>query len=243
MKMARLGYFSAEEEYARAVIIKEKLLREACRYSKAHGVKFLSIRVESDDHASIHALENNRFRIMDNLVTYIYRDRLMDQEKILFAQARRWFNVVPMKKQDLAVAGDLLVERFKMGHYLADPAISSEKSKAMYRRWLEGKFKKAADNDLFVAKRQNKVVGFSLLSLNTLLEQYTGLKSLHKGLVAVEASSSGCIIALMNAELKKRQDLDFAEFETQTHNYAMLRVMQKLDMQPIRSRYTFHCAL
>ena len=102
------------------------------------------------------------------------------------------------------------------------------------------KFEEPKYNDVFIAKRMGRVVGCSVFSVNTILERYTGLKSLHKALVAVDLSAVGCAIALFNAQRKKREDFDFAEFETQGYNYSMLSVAQRLGMQLICSRQTFH---
>jgi type IV secretory pathway TrbD component len=243
IKMANLGYFAAIGGYSEAIVVKDNLLHEVLKYSKSLSVKFLSVRVEADDASSIHALENNGFKTMDNLVTYIYRDLHVKKQEELFPKTENWFTVSSASKEDLAAAGDLLVDRYKTGHYSFDPGIPVSKREKMYREWLKSKFREPKYNDVFIAKRLGRVVGCSIFSVNTTLERYTGLKSLHKGLGVVDLSSAGCAIALFNAQRKKRKDFDFAEFETQGYNYSMLSVAQRLGMQLICSRQTFHRSL
>lgn len=235
VKMGKLGYITATGGYAQEFTIKNKLLNSAIKYLKKHGIKHLSARIDSNDFSSVHALENNRFRIMDNLLTYILKER-----KIIFPEVERWFTVKKIAKQDLKIAGDIMANARMESHYSVDPTIPTLKVKNMYRRWLESKYKRPQNNDILVAKRGERIVGCSFFPFNILLKRFTGLKTLHRGLITVDPSAKGCSIALINAQLKRRKNLDFAEFETQTYNYRMMSIIQKLNMQLIRCRYTFH---
>jgi RimJ/RimL family protein N-acetyltransferase len=251
MKMANLGYLTATGGYSAQFTIKKKLLTNAVKYLKAQRVKLASLRVDSNDFSSIHALESLGFRLMDNLSTYILRDISLRRKEfvapkfekwstLIVPKLERWFRIEEISPEDVKKAGDLLANSGIQGHYSVDPTIPSSKVSQMYRRWLESKYKDLKRNDIFVAKRGDEVVGCFIFSFNSLLEKYTGLKSIHRGLTAVDPSASGCIVAFINAELKKRRDLDFAEFETQFYNYRMIDVIQKLGMRLIRCRYTFH---
>lgn len=236
MKMAKFGYISATGDYAQESAIKKGLLAKSLEYAGAQAVKHLSIRVASDDFSSIHALESRGFKLMDNLISYI----ISKDRKIVLPETKRWFSVKEITKKDLEAAGDLLADRCISGHYSFDPTIPRLKVMNMHKSWLESKFKDLKNNDIFVTKRNGRIAGCSLFSFNALLKKYTGLKTLHRGIIAVEPSAIGCFFALADANIKKRRDLDFAEFETQTYNYNMMYVLQKLGMQLIRSRYTFH---
>lgn len=235
VKMANIGYISTAEEYSNALMIKNKLVEYAIRDLKNKMVRHISARVESNDFSSIHALENHGFKIMDNLLTYILKNK-----KLIFPKAERWFTIKEIGKDELEKAGNLLGDRCVLGHYAVDPAFPYSKVKNMYKKWLETKYNDLKNNDIFVAKRGKEIIGCSFLSFNKLLSECTGLKSLHRGLVAVKPLAAGCFFAFFNAHIKKRRDLDFAEFETQTYNYNMMKIIQKLNMRLIRSRYTFH---
>jgi RimJ/RimL family protein N-acetyltransferase len=243
IKMAKLGYITATGGYINELVIKKKLLSAGLKYLKDQGVKHLSVRIEANDFSSIHAIEALRFRIMDNLVTYIYRDVGLREGRFLFPEVKRWFRVRKISPEDLKFAGDLLANSGIESHYSIDRVIPSSRVRNMYRKWLECKFKNLKENDIFVVKRGKKVVGCSIFSFNLLLEKCTGLKSVHRGLVAVDPLAKGCLIALINAQIMQRKDLDFAEFETQIYNYRMMDVIQKLGMRLIRCRYTFHRTL
>ncbi len=235
MKMANIGYITAEGGYPEALVIKRKLLGAAIQYLKNKGIKHLSVRVDSNDFSSIHALENHGFKIMDNLLTYILR-----KKKIIFPKVKRWFIIKEIGKDDLEKAGNLLGDRCVFGHYAVDSAFHPLQVKNMHKKWLKDKCNDLKNNDIFVAKRGGEIVGCSFFSFNKLLNECTGLKSLHRGLVAVKPLAAGCFFAFLNAHIKKRRDLEFAEFETQAYNYNMMQVIQKLNMRLIRSRYTFH---
>jgi len=238
MKMAKIEYFAARGDYSAQLGIKVSLLIKALEYAKARGIKHLSARIDSDDFSSVHAFEGCGFKLMDNLATYLLRER-----KIIFPQVQRWFRVGEITKGDLECAGNLLADKIVLGHYSVDQAIPLLKAREMYKKWLETKFKDLKNNDIFVARRGKEVVGCSVFSFNSLLKKYTGLKSLHRGLVAVKPKAAGCFYAFLNANLKKRRGFDFAEFETQTYNYNMTGLLQKLGMQLIRCRYTLHKSL
>ncbi len=235
MKMAKLGYITAIGNYAVELAVKSKLIDNAIKHLRKQNTKHLLIRVASNDFSSIHALENNGFKIMDNLLTFILRER-----RIIFPEVERWFKVKKITKGELESAGDILTNSNFVGHYFVDPMIPVLKAKRMYRKWLEDKYEHPKDSDILVAKRRNKIVGCSFFSFNNLLKKYTGLETLHRGLIAVDPSAKGCSIALINAQIKRRKNLDFAEFETQTYNYGMMDIIQRLNMRLIRSRYTFH---
>lgn len=235
MKMANIGYITAAGDYPTALMIKNKLLESAFQYLKNKMVRHISVRVESNDFSSIHALENHGFKIMDNLLTYIIRNK-----KLIFPEANRWFVIKEIGKKDLEKAGNLLADRCVLGHYSADPAFHFSQVKNMHKKWLKNKYNDLKNNDIFVAKREEEILGCSFLSFDELLNECTGLKSLHRGLVAVKPLAAGCFFAFFNAHIKKRKDLDFAEFETQTYNYNMMHIIQSLNMRLIRSRYTFH---
>ncbi len=239
IRMAKFGYISATGDYAQELAVKKELLAKSLEYAGAQAVKHLSIRVAADDFSSIHALESCGFKLMDNLAAYI----MTKNPKIVLPEAKRWFSVEEITKKDLEAAGNLLADRCILGHYSFDPAIPRLKVMNMYRSWLESKFRDLKNNDIFVAKRNGRIAGCSLFSFNALLKKHTGLKTLHRVIMAVEPVATGCLFALADASIKKRRDLDFAEFETQTYNYNMMYIVQKLGMQLIRSRYTFHKTL
>ncbi len=235
IKMAIIGYITAAGDYAEALAIKKKLLDAAIKYLKSNDVKHVSVRVEANDFSSIHALESYGFKIMDNLAAYISKNKTA-----IFPDTGRWFIIKKIGKDDLEAAGDLLADRVVLGHYAVDPGIHYLKIRGMYKKWLKAKYNDLKNNDIFVAKRGNDIVGCSLLSFNVLLKKCTGLQSLHRALVAVKPSAAGCFFALFNAQMRKRRDMDFFEFETQTYNYNMMNMIQRLNMRLIRCRYTFH---
>jgi hypothetical protein len=239
IKMAKIGYLSATGGYASEFKVKDHLLTHVLKHAVGLGVKFLSTRVEADDFSSIHALEGRGFRLMDCLMTYACRFDSAEKG-IIFPGLSNWFSAGVIGKDDLGAAGDLFADRYTTGHYSSDPFFTAEACARMYRKWLENLFKDKLHNDILVAKRQGKLVGCSMFSFNKLLERHTGLRSVHRGLIAVDAAATGCAVALFNEQLKKRKGLDFAEFETQSHNYAMTAFIQKVGMSLISSRYTFH---
>ncbi len=235
IKMANIEVIMAAGGYSSELMIKNKLLKELISRAKDMKIKHLSIRVDMRDLSSAHALELNGFRIIDSLFTYILKNRLIN-----IPSMKNMFNIRKILREDIKEAGDLFADRYVTGHYSVDPRIPSNKAKNMYRMWLENKFKDHVNNDIFIAERSGKIVGCSMFSFDNLLKKYTGLNSVHRGLVAVEPSAAGCLVAFIKAQIEKRKNLDFAEFETQGHNYRMLQAMQKLGMQITRSRYTFH---
>ncbi len=240
MKMAKIGIIMAGTGYSDSFRVKDRLIKEAIGYLRSERVKFLSLRVDAEDLSSIHALEKNNFRIMDNLVTYIFRREGRNGGRPIFPGDSRWFDIKRPRKEDLDAAGDLLVDRCIAGHFSVDPRLPPSGIKYIYRKWLESSFNDPKCNDVFIVKRGGSIVGCSIFSLNVLLAKYTGLRSLHRGLVAVDPAAPGCLIALVDKHIEKREWLDFAEFDTHGTNYNMLNTMRKLNMRLVQSRYAFH---
>ncbi len=242
-KMGHIHYVAATGGYEKECIIKNMLLKEIMGLARKARVKLMSLRVDAADFSSIHALEGQAFKIMDNLVTYITQDTRIKDSKMFLSQVKNWFSVKPMKRKHIHGALHLIGEYFKTSHYSNDPHIPLSRTKAMYEKWLETKFRDRRHSDLFVATRNNRIVACSIFSSDQLLARHCALKSLHKGLVVVAPEGSGALMALVHAQIEKRPDLDFAEFETQGNNYKMLEATQKLGMRCIQSRYTFHKVL
>ncbi|MFH1778125.1 MAG: hypothetical protein ABH952_11280 [Candidatus Omnitrophota bacterium] len=238
IKIAKIEYITALGAYKDAIKIKKLLIKKILAYLKEKRVKHVSIRLNAQDFSSIHVLEDNGFRFMDNIATYIFR-----QKKIELPDVSRWFTISRIGKKDIIPAQQIIAESGIAGHYTNDPEISNFRVKRMYKKWLVDAIEDKKNNDVFIAKRAGVVVGCAIFSFNDLLYKHTGLQSLHRGLVAALPSAKGSFIAFTKAYLKKRKNLDFAEYDTQTYNYPMINVLQKLGMRFFRLRYTFHKTL
>ena len=116
----------------RARIASDADVAPALAGCESESIRMLIVRCQTDDFASIHALEAAGARLMDTLVYYQRNLRKGELPAELRENAIR-----PIQDADLPALEILVGETFKdyLGHYHADPRLDRKKSDEGYVEW------------------------------------------------------------------------------------------------------------
>jgi ribosomal protein S18 acetylase RimI-like enzyme len=124
------------------------------------------------------------------------------------------------------------------GHYHADPRLDPKKCDEGYVSWaVRSCTSKQVADEVLVAERENKIVGFLTLRLNSPKEVEGVLFG-----VTPEAQGVGIGRSLMVEGLKWCNDQQAKEMviSTQVTNVAVQKVWCRVGFEPTHSYYTFH---
>ena len=221
-------------EYKKEIIA--SLLSYILQLCNKDGIQFLSCRVDTADFPTIHCLEKMGFELMETQVTYLF-----NKEKHKVPEIKDLYSVRNYRKEDLEILVDIVRGAFTKSRFYVDPYIPNEKVDEFYIRWIKGCAEGLLSDKILVAERGNDIVGFLSYRVNQELAKLSGFKIVGQGLSAVSPRSKGAYVALIKASIEKSVSLyDFGEFDTQLNNYETIKVYQRLGMDFVRSKYTFH---
>lgn len=236
LEMARIKHFIFSE--AKEILIyKRKLIEFLIKICIQEGVKHLSFKIDPEDSSGIEVLENNKFELKDTIVSYISLTR----EKI--PHLKTLYPVCSFKpeyEKDLLLIAE---KTFWFNRFYSDRNIPHDKALSFYREWVKGCFRKDMADDIFVALKKEKAVGFFTYKMDKELYTYTGIRALGRGVSVVSKYAPGAYINLLEAALRKGMcelRVDFGVFETQIWNYPVIRAYQRYGLKFVACRHTFH---
>lgn len=235
--MRQITYLITEGVYSEAIKIKNSLLKAILKYNKKIDNAHLSCRIDTADITSIHVLESVGFKLMDTIVTWIFKPVInVPKYKNIYA-------VRDFQEKDLKELMALAKHRFFMNRFHLDPNIPNDKADKMYVEWVKNYCINSTkeNSKVKVAENKNGVAGFLAYRLNKEMEKITGYKIIGQGLMAVKPSAKGASVSLINATIKDViLDYDFAEFDGLITNYEAMKIYEAFNFKIIRSKHTFH---
>lgn len=242
IQMAKIRYLMAEGEYSEAFEVKSALLFHLLGECSPRRIQHLSIRIHTEDVSSLHALENEGFRLMDTVVIYS-----IDFRRNPIKQLKNECYVREFKQSDLDGLADIAIESFQKGRvaidkFHADPFLSCEKSDELYVKWIVNSCKGLADI-VFVAEIDEIPVGYITCKVYGELNEKLGTRFGTMGISGVSPSyrRRGAYTSMFNTGLRWLADrVDIVEVGTQIGNYAVQKVWSRLGFKLIRSQYTLH---
>jgi len=237
-RMAKIGHLIANESYSKSFKIKNILLSYILQVCKKEAINHISCRIETDDFSSNHCLEQKGFMIMDTLVTYLFIIHKHDIPNFKSLHRIRLF-----KKEDLRGLITIAKNRFSNTHFHIDPHIPKGKTDLLYAKWIRNCCKRKLADEVFVAEKRNKPVGFFTYKLDNKLLEFTEVMALGRGIAAVLPEAKGGYVNLLIEALKKVKSelkVDLCIFDTQIWNYPVIKIWQKFKMDFVCSKYTFH---
>ena len=96
-----------------------------------------------------------------------------------------------------------------------------------------------ADHQVWVAESKGELTGFLGHQLNRGLERHTGVLVSGRALLAVR-DARGQVGQMLSRAHTWQSRGDYKEADTQLNNYGMIKVAFNLDMDMVRTKYTFH---
>lgn len=215
-----------------------ELLVGALARQRGGEIDYLSHRVDTEDYPTIHALEAQGFRLGDTVINYLFATKAV---RSVARRFRSRYHVRPMADTDrtqiLTIAGQT---NFK-GRFYHDARIERRKADAMYLTWVERCCDGALADDVLVAERQGRVVGFITYRRFCELERLTGFKIAGRGLLSVLPTHAGAAIDLFRAALiRGGRIVDFGLFDVRLTNPSMLRLCGAFHMRIAHSTHVFY---
>lgn len=235
--MWQIAYLIAEGSYLESIRIKTNLLKAILKYTKNIKNSHVSCRIDTSDISSIHALESVRFKLMDTIITWVFRPT------INVPRFKDIFKVRDFQKKDLEELIKLAMHSFSTNRFHLDPNIPNDKADKMYAEWIKNYCINTTKKITRVKVAENKdgIVGFLGYRLNEDIKRISGYKIIGQGLMAVSRLAKGASISLVNATIKDViSNYDFAEFDALVTNHEAIKIYEAFNFEIIRSRHTFH---
>ncbi|MDD1683356.1 MAG: GNAT family N-acetyltransferase [Methanoregula sp.] len=236
-KIYAITHVISAGSYVDSVANKQKLLRFFNRHCM-RGTGMVSCRANAQDLSTIHALENERYRCMDTLVTYTFDLNQFQHEQKGFPCRIR-----PVQKKDGNALKDIVRNSQFIDRFHNDPHISRKDSNRLYETFIGNAMKGMGADMVLVAECDDKVVGFNTIeSQNSLYSRY-GIKigSFVLNAVAPEYRNRGIYTRLIQESLQYLKDsADLAELRTHSHNLPVHRALPQLGFRLSLSQLTFH---
>ncbi len=204
--------------------------------AEAVGVQMLTIRLDCTDHAHIHAVEADNFRLMDTLVYY---ERSLSDPTPEYLPASDVM-IRHARPGDAGAVAEVARAAFfdYIGHFHADPRLQAEDADATYVDWARKSVVRHSDiEQAWVVFGAGRLAGFLTLRRNDHAEYEIVLNAVHPDL-----QRRGLYERLLNEALVASQKADAERIivSTQLNNFRVQRAWVKLGFRLTRAVHTFH---
>ncbi len=208
------------------------------------GFDHVSVRSDSADISAYQELTDAGFRLVETLVSMAY-DAKRRGTGTLDPATYGFDGVVrALEERDVDAVCDLSGKSFTLNRYHLDDDIPAVHAGSLMSRWARNYCEDAlrgevADHQVWVAESAGELVGFLGHQLNRGLEKHTGVLVSGRALLAVR-DARGQVGQMLSRAHTWSSRGDYKEADTQLNNYGMIKVAFNLDMDMVRTKYTFH---
>lgn len=222
-----LGYKVAKIETSKLGVNKNEISKEVSRLIKdleSNLIYYATSRVSSDNFFLIQALEKKGFHLVDGLIAL--------STNISGRVSQDYKNILKADYNDLNQLKNIAGEIFSgLTRYYHDPYISDDKSRAVYRSWIENSLNGKVADLVLVCKENSIVHGFITLS-----------KKGQVPLIGVSEKARGRGVgkALLGSALDifKKWRIENVRIETQMSNIPALSLYQSQGFNITSSYFT-----
>ena len=238
LPMAKIGHLIAAYRGGARAEILDQLLAGLIERACAEGYRHLSTRVDCADVGAIHCLERRGFRLMECLVTYLFRHK-----QDILPSIKMLYGVRPYKPEDrdalLAIAERMCADH--QSRISSDPDLPRDGVKRFYVEWMKNACAGEMADHILVAEKKGRPIGFLVYKLNGDVLKDTGVRIAGQGLSASLPEGTGSYVGLLKVAFELgREEYDFMEAEAPLHHYLVSRTWQYLGLQLVRGKYAFH---
>ena len=224
--------------------ILHELIDELLRSLAKRGTQCVVCRVQSNELAAIHALEQSGFLLMDTLLDFVFDFSRTPIEAINLPRRDGQWKFRQAKAADLP---DLMVLSEKafsryFGRYHADPQMPPGTATRIYTEWVRSAFEGWADW-IVVAEIENRIAGYGLWRKTLESEEKHSVGVAVCDILAIdpEFHGRGLSAPLMLEGMGKARD--FARYligPVHVSNYPLQHSLQKLGWRISAARNSFH---
>ena len=213
----------AEGDYIAAQGTKLQLLADLEEDCAGRGVQYLTCRVPAADVASVHALEQRGFLMLDTLLTFSLDsgDAITDSTSTCIRAHR---------EEDGPALRAIAARAFRYDRFHADPDIPPERADALHATWIENSCKGYADAVL-VAEGDGVPRGFVTCRLGRRTERLPACLPAGIELIATDPAARGRGIgaALVRGAVRwcAGNGATFVGVSTQARNTSAVRLYQR----------------
>ncbi len=205
---------------------------------RADNLRHLNIRIDADDLVLIQALETRGFYLVDTVVTYTFIPKRQELAHVKHLFATRTYR--PEDRDQIIEVARIAYQSY-IGRYHADRHLPRDLSDKLYALWAEQLVDGGLAEQIIVAERKGRIVGFVGYRMKKDILAATGLKVVGGGLGGCTPEGVGAYSALLEEAMREGMHrYDMQDFETQINNVNVVRIYQKLNFEYARAKYTLH---
>lgn len=239
IRMAKIGNLIADDSPFKAEIVKKSLVTFLCEQCANKGIEHVSCKVNTDDLASIHALERNGFKLMDTVLDYAF-----DFRKHPIIDFEPQCIIRPFRREEDKNITEVAREAFRnhFGRFHTDTSLPQGKAIELYVKWAENSCQGYADI-VFIAELDKRIVGYSVWKTQDLPREILGIAIGSYSICGIhpDAHGMGIFKALTLAGMKWfKGKADIIEGPTHINNYPVQRGYTKLMWEILDAKHTFH---
>ena len=224
--------------------ILHELIDALTRNLAERGTQCVVCKVQANEIAVVHALEQRGFLLMDTLQDFVFDFSRTRIEEINRPQRDKQLTIRRANPVDLAALMAISEKAFAnyFGRYHADSQIPPGTAKKIYAEWVRAAFRGWADW-ILVAEIGGKIAGYGLWRKPLEVEKKNGLRVAHYDLAAVDPEFRGrglyTALALEGMDVAR----DYAQYligPVHVSHYPVLDNLQKLGWRISGARHSFH---
>jgi ribosomal protein S18 acetylase RimI-like enzyme len=201
-------------------------------------------RVQSSELASIHALQQSGFLLMDTLLDFVFAFSGTGPEQMDFRSTDKRLRIHRAKPRDLQALMAMNERAFAnyFGRYHADPRMPSGAATRIYSEWMRSAFEGWADW-ILVGEIDGEIAGSALWRQVLVAEEKNSPGVAYCDMVVVdpEFQGSGLGTALMRHGMGiARNVAQYLVGPVHVCNYSIQRTLQKVGWKISGARHSFH---
>jgi hypothetical protein len=240
MRMAGIPFVIARADAVDARAVYHALLASLQYLIQREDLAHVSARLDSADLPGYQEFTDAGFRLVETLVSMAYDAERRGSGRVEPKEYGFDGIVRLVEPRDVEQIAALSAKAYTLNRYHLDDSLPKRDAGELMARWARSYCADARDCQVWVAEGPGgKIAGYLGHQLNRDLERHSGKLVSGRALLAVGDQRSRVGQLLSRAHTWQSKG-DYKEADTQLNNYGMIKVAFNLDMDMVRTKYTFH---
>jgi ribosomal protein S18 acetylase RimI-like enzyme len=243
-KMGSIRHLIVNPEYKDKIKVADSLISDVVQSAKGKKYEFILRKINTDDITSLHAMETNKFRLVDTLLDYVYDPYKKPftnlTQPVLTAGASLRLATIEDEAELILIAQQAFKNHF--GRYHSDENIPKDKANKVYEEWISSSLKGYADF-IIIMEIEGRIAAYSIWRNPTDEELKDKLPVGHYSLGAVHPDyfGMGLFYAITHEGMRRLvTKVKCIEGPTHVNNYPVQRGYAKLGWQIYDAHHSFH---